>query len=919
MILHFGIHTDSLAQQRDMPFGSVTVGPSLLLNVLETQLGLAGSSLSRSQALVAYRGCLEAAQSETERFYSTSFRVDPVGVARTLLDWRSMWYEHGWDGRFQSDVPDRLADMAVVERLAGPELSCDGQRLQRVLTAFEESTTQIEKIVLLNDLDELPLMWRRVVQRFGLEVHEGVTLAPSVEENKDLGKVQKTLLGAMAPEEGGAPKKTALANDGSVVLIRGVSRDISAQALAEYVRKLGDDTEALVIAERDGIVLDNALARVGLPRAGYRHYSRFRAAAQVLKLCLGLVWAPVNPRLLLQFLLHPVGPLHGMVRSRLAEVVANQPGVGGEAWQAALDRALEKLSESTSPEYAAEVAQEARYWLESPRYSARDGAPVEALVERAQACADWLTTRLNTADDGRERESYATAFGQARDLVEALNTLSAQGHARISKVELDRMLDEATYPLANPELFSELGHVEAAQAPETVISPRDHILWWDIAFRSRSVSYPWSASEIEALRTNGVELPATETLLQRQARNWLRPVMQARKQLVLVFHENDKGDHPLVNQIHSLFDGLTEIRLDDCLLTAGVGPAIPVLDVPTVALAPRPLPAKRRWWQLDANQNERSPLPRTGERARVRGSLLKPRETESYSSLEKLLSHPHVWLLRYAAKLRQGSAEDLADGALLYGNLAHRLFERFFREHADWRSVKPEQARSWLASALDSLIQTEGALLLQPGQAVQRERVTASIERALLALLHHLRSADIVSVAPELEANAPFKDNQLGGKIDLLLTDSKGRDIVLDVKWGGERYRGDALRENRHLQLAAYAYLRRGSQASWPQAAYFIIETGNVLAQAMDQDSAVFPEAKIFPSETGGNIEDLWAGVSKTYDWRWEQLARGQVEVVVDGTEPDPETPSPDDGFPVDTEADRFDPFTVLTGWDPSQ
>jgi hypothetical protein len=209
--------------------------------------------------------------------------------------------------------------------------------------------------------------------------------------------------------------------------------------------------------------------------------------------------------------------------------------------------------------------------------------------------------------------------------------------------------------------------------------------------------------------------------------------------------------------------------------------------------------------------------------------------------------------------------------------------------------------------------------LLQPGQAVQRERVATAIERSLFSLLRHLRSADIVTVAPEFEAGAPFKDNDVAGKIDLLLTDSKERDIVLDVKWGGERYRGDALRANTYLQLATYAYLRRGNpdskRTSWPHTAYFIVETGNVLAQ----DNTVFPNAKGFSAEEGGGVEDLWRRVSRTYDWRWQQLAQGKVEVVAEGTDPDPEVSVPEDAFPVDTGADRFDPFSILTGWEPSQ
>ena len=65
---------------------------------------------------------------------------------------------------------------------------------------------------------------------------------------------------------------------------------------------------AWLVAERDGVILDNALERIGLPQCGFRYHTRFRGATQVLKLCLAFMWAPVNPHRMLQILLHPTRP-----------------------------------------------------------------------------------------------------------------------------------------------------------------------------------------------------------------------------------------------------------------------------------------------------------------------------------------------------------------------------------------------------------------------------------------------------------------------------------------------------------------------------------------------------------------------------------------------------------------------------------
>ena len=105
------------------------------------------------------------------------------------------------------------------------------------------------------------------------------------------------------------PERESLQGDGSLVVVKSASKDLSADAIAEFLLETGEIGRTLLVAEVDGIVLDNALERAGLPRSGFRHHTRFRSATQVLKLALALLWKPVDPHRMLQFLLHPAGPL----------------------------------------------------------------------------------------------------------------------------------------------------------------------------------------------------------------------------------------------------------------------------------------------------------------------------------------------------------------------------------------------------------------------------------------------------------------------------------------------------------------------------------------------------------------------------------------------------------------------------------
>ena len=107
----------------------------------------------------------------------------------------------------------------------------------------------------------------------------------------------------------GVAERERRQGDGSLMVVRSASRDLSAEAIAEFLRDSAHCAQTLLVAERDGVILDNALKRMGLPRCGFRYHTRIRGATQVLKLCLALMWAPVNPHRILQFLLHPTGPL----------------------------------------------------------------------------------------------------------------------------------------------------------------------------------------------------------------------------------------------------------------------------------------------------------------------------------------------------------------------------------------------------------------------------------------------------------------------------------------------------------------------------------------------------------------------------------------------------------------------------------
>ena len=217
-----------------------------MLEVLETQLGLRVPAVHPSEAAFSYLKYLRDSNSP-DRFYRRSLDVDEVNVARTLLDWREQWYEAGWDGTFPDGAPGRLADMAAVEGLA---VDCVppsvGERLRRVAETLSERTTQIERVELHTPFEDFPHAWQRVLEVLPCTPSPSLEIAALAPADSDLACVQTRLLKMARDELPGGGVRETLKGDGSLIVVKAASRDLSAGAIAEYLLGPGAVAESEV-------------------------------------------------------------------------------------------------------------------------------------------------------------------------------------------------------------------------------------------------------------------------------------------------------------------------------------------------------------------------------------------------------------------------------------------------------------------------------------------------------------------------------------------------------------------------------------------------------------------------------------------------------------------------------------------------
>lgn len=872
MHLHVGLYLDGQQGWRWADaLGAAVVGPLGLLDLLETQLGLLQAPVSRAQRIVQYRDCLQS-RDDPGRCYHRSFHTDELGTAERLLAWRDEWHLHGWDGDFQGSAPRRLRDLAEVERAAVERLAPSlGERLQEVERALRGHTPPIACLTLLDPIEDFPKRWRDVL------AHLPIRPAPASEAPGQgwLARLQ----GALRQLRSDATlAHLAYEADGGLTVVQAETAALAGRWAAAQLDG-GDD---LLVTAGPGGRLDEILATAGRARLGVSEPSAFRPPLQVLPLALEMLWEPLDLAVLLRFLTHPVCPLPRHARRRLAEALAERPGLGGPRWRAAL-AAIEadEIRFGQAPAARRTIAE----WIEHERHAPVPGADLGTVIARVDRLAGFFQGRLAEAAPASGALDGA-ALEQCRAVSLALTDLAAQGMTHIRPRQLQLLVSQATARgCEHPLRHAEVGACRRVTHPGAAIEAADQVLWWPLAMPPLPGRQPWSRAEWAALRAAGADLPTTATLLEREARAWLRPLLAARRRLVLVLPPVGEEAHPVWQTVRALVPDVPVQPLEALL-------SEPAAD--RVGVAYQPLPARRRYWRFEADL--------TGLQ----------RETESYSSLEPWLFNPYQWLLHYPARIRPSRLLALPDDFRLYGNLAHGLIERWFRRPA--LCLDDSAWKAWFDPAFDQIIAEEGALLRMPGRGSDLQGFKARLRRALDHLLRQLQQAGVVRVDPEQPLAGVYPGGSLAGSADLVLERQDGRRAILDLKWQGDRKYRDKLKSGGQLQLILYAELARQRFGMTPGLAYFILGQGRLLANADDW----FPAAEVVPAERSESPGQLWQRFIDTWAWRREQLRQGLVEVALDAIEPldDAGLNPPETGLRPTTLDPRYNDYVALAGWE---
>jgi hypothetical protein len=93
--------------------------------------------------------------------------------------------------------------------------------------------------------------------------------------------------------------------------------------------------------------------------------------------------------------------------------------------------------------------------------------------------------------------------------------------------------------------------------------------------------------------------------------------------------------------------------------------------------------------------------------------------------------------------------------------------------------------------------------------------------------------------------------------------------LIVDLKWGGEKYRQKELENGAAYQLAAYSRLV-SPKGPMPPVAFFILQSQRMLTV----HKGLFPNAKVVQ---GATVEETWRAFERSCSEREKEFAEGKV------------------------------------------
>ena len=882
----FGLHLDGcVAPSFWQGIGKSVCGPSSLLSALESILGLPPTETNQLERTIAYREAI-AETWDKSHFYADSFTHDPLATAKLLLSLRDELVEAGWSSTLNHDgATERLQTMAIIEASfqgADGASYCSAYRITAILNEVKLQPHPIVTELIVTDPKEtLPQCWVQLFDALDAKYENPAPSNAIAPTNSQLAQLQEGICGEDV---------TSQPQDESVRIITAATSEAAAIALANELSTLQLSETTLIADGKEQARLNQQIYQLDLPRPPASDETG-AAIIQLPTLFLRSCFAPFDPQAYLEYLLHPISPIPKGLRNSLAGEINNTPGYGTH-WTETLEKFIKRATErnDAQPDTETNLRDAYQQWVQPASVDPNNMTGPE-FGDRLSPLSQWLNKRAKakTISNSDDADQW---FAASRSLQSLIHLLSNEGE--LTRIELERLITQWMTNAAPTVKFpGEVGSATLVATPSQLLEPREHIIWWRPT-PTATHRCPWSPEELEWFKLSNISIldETHQALALEQAA--IRAALMAKKSLTIYHVSQSEG----TTTAHAgILTRVTAICGEHIIEPARAN--IPMKDTPL-----RLLPSKRRWWNF------------------MQLGLFPPRDTESFSSVSKVIDTPFMWVLNYHARLYPGKIFScrVKDNPLRSGSILHDLAEKLFEPSSgiDWNTIQETELHAQVETALSELFISNAAHYLIHGNEAARAKLTHNAKQTFWQLTRILHKAEIVEIIMEKSIEPiTFIGGEIAGRIDLIARRADGATVVIDLKLGGKTNRTKELQENRHLQLAVYGQLMLKSEESDVATAFYILSNGGAL---LTRNEAFFSDIRaISPKKDTphGDWRDCWDEFEDVYRWRRDQLDRGKVEVPVENTGPnvDPQEAPPLSRWEPPKDACKYSDFDALTGW----
>jgi hypothetical protein len=780
-----------------------------------------------------------------DNLISKSFFVDPDGVTSELLQYRDQLVLAGWNQNI-TDISPKIDLLSAIE--TGNDIPQGIEdRWRDVLKQIQiEKTVNLgfSKIILHESATEMHPFFKLL---FNLLTEKGTIIETlpldfPIIGNSNLSTVKKKIL---------ANDPAAIFNDNdksSLQILRFKSDTDAAEFLASQKKHMKET----VILNRDNCHFDEMLNSFGHPVAGSDQVDSNPSLIQLFRLISVLLIKPLNIHNLLSFLQVEINPVPAALRYQLMKVLKETGGMNNPRWEQTI----------LNYEFQNEMARNKAITFLISRNFAENLIECKTVIQLYHSLSTWAQERMILGDNSPSvTHQFCFLIDQCKAIQDILKDHKSPA---ISAQEIAQIIHGIYEPQSFGNYVTQVDSCTVMANPGQIINLPTSIIWLDFYNESMYPAYYnfLNAEEFNNLKNKGVHLwsiaEQSSALMKMHLKGILLP--KAKCILIVVEKAGDEivTDHPVYSFLKSIFPDHAKITFDISAYDPAFLESI-MWELPDmVQLNTTLLPEKKQVYQIPS------------------GNLIPIRATESVSSMEVLFQNPFDWLFQYGLQIQPGNSYQLDDLFTTMGTVAHKFIEVLF-QNSENDLNKADALLNEYETLLTSVVEGYGMILLLDENRFEFEVFKTKLLSAVRILIEllEINQLTVIGLEQSETANLPTLGNQqVFGKIDLVLRMANGEIAIFDLKWSRfPKKFAKMIRENKHIQLAVYKeLLETASKSNVNFVAYYSLFDAKLITTKELKGKSVIP---LSGTATSGEIVTR---VKNSVEFRRNQFRSEVVE-----------------------------------------